>query len=333
MSFASFQSRRHKLTTSGLDRKSQRHSTREKALKSASVQTKNAESLSTKKKKENRSAERRLCFNVFSIRSRLYWLIAFKIESLARPVYCETFSSTAESHESSFLRVCRSGREKLLAHKFLSALVLTLVRLVECEQSERQAIEKRQLLKFDVDKNRNQSIWRWGKNETAQKSSDCKRFESRISFCRNVSASASREQKEEKQFGTRASKRKTRSAMAPNKSTKNGSTSNHHHNNNNNNSSGSSSTSTKKKQPQKQIKTKKPKTRDSDCCSINFIKYVLIIIDIIFFVSNLNVLSCAHLSFWSIDTRGKFIDALISFVSGVRQTPELDISTSREVNY
>lgn len=71
--------------------------------------------------------------------------------------------------------------------------------------------------------------------------------------------------------------------MAPNKSTKNG-TASHHNNNNNNNSSGSS-TSSKKKQPQKQIKIKKPKNRDSDCCSINFIKYVLIIIDIIFFVS------------------------------------------------
>lgn len=69
--------------------------------------------------------------------------------------------------------------------------------------------------------------------------------------------------------------------MAPNKSTKNGT--NNHHNNNNNNSSGSSTSS--KKQPQKQIKIKKPKNRDSDCCSINFIKYVLIIIDIIFFVS------------------------------------------------
>lgn len=72
--------------------------------------------------------------------------------------------------------------------------------------------------------------------------------------------------------------------MAPNKSTKNGTT---NHNNNNNNSSGSS-TSSKKQQPQKQIKIKRPKkakNRDSDCCSINFIKYVLIIIDIIFFVS------------------------------------------------
>lgn len=72
--------------------------------------------------------------------------------------------------------------------------------------------------------------------------------------------------------------------MAPNKSTKNGTASNH--NNNNNNSSGSS-TSSKKKQPQKQIKIKKPKNRDSNCCSINFIKYVLIIIDIIFFVSKM----------------------------------------------
>jgi hypothetical protein len=69
--------------------------------------------------------------------------------------------------------------------------------------------------------------------------------------------------------------------MAPNKSAKNGTA---QHNNNNNNSSGSS-TSSKKQQPQKQIKIKKPKNRDSDCCSINFIKYVLIIIDIIFFVS------------------------------------------------
>lgn len=77
--------------------------------------------------------------------------------------------------------------------------------------------------------------------------------------------------------------RKTRSAMAPNKSAKNGTTS--HHNNNNNNNNSGSSTSSKKKQPQKLIKIKKPKTRDSDCCSINFIKYVLIIIDIIFFVS------------------------------------------------
>jgi len=99
--------------------------------------------------------------------------------------------------------------------------------------------------------------------------------------------------------------------MAPNKSAnKNGTANNHssnnnnnnnnnnHHNSINNNNSASSASSSgtanasstqkkkKKTEPQKQIKVKKPiKTRDSDCCSINFIKYVLIIIDIIFFVS------------------------------------------------
>lgn len=86
--------------------------------------------------------------------------------------------------------------------------------------------------------------------------------------------------------------------MAPNKSAKNGTANgNNHHNNNNNNVSsnnnnhdkGKNGTTAKSKKPspqkQKQIKIKKPKTRDSGCCSINFIKYVLIIIDIVFFVS------------------------------------------------
>jgi hypothetical protein len=80
--------------------------------------------------------------------------------------------------------------------------------------------------------------------------------------------------------------------MAPNKSSKNGATNSHHNNNNNNNNNsisnnknGNSNGHSSKKPPQKQIKIKKPKTRDSDCCSINFIKYVLIIIDIVFFVS------------------------------------------------
>lgn len=80
--------------------------------------------------------------------------------------------------------------------------------------------------------------------------------------------------------------------MAPKKSTKNG-TANKNHNNNNNNienysnhkNGDSAKENLKKKQSQKQIKVKKPKTRDSDCCSINFIKYVLIIVDIVFFVS------------------------------------------------
>lgn len=90
------------------------------------------------------------------------------------------------------------------------------------------------------------------------------------------------------------------SAMAPNKSTKNGTANgndnhlqNHENNNNissNNNNdtkkkNGSALKPSKKQPPQKQIKIKKPKTRDSGCCSINFIKYVLIIIDIVFFVS------------------------------------------------
>jgi len=81
--------------------------------------------------------------------------------------------------------------------------------------------------------------------------------------------------------------------MAPNKSAKNGTASkNQNHNNNNNNNNVSNhkngengKQNLKKKQSQKQIKVKKPKTRDSDCCSINFIKYVLIIVDIVFFVS------------------------------------------------
>lgn len=87
--------------------------------------------------------------------------------------------------------------------------------------------------------------------------------------------------------------------MAPNKSAKNGTAnSNNHQNNNNNNNvssnnnnhdKGKNGTTAKSKKPspqkQKQIKIKKPKTRDSGCCSINFIKYVLIIIDIVFFVS------------------------------------------------
>lgn len=68
--------------------------------------------------------------------------------------------------------------------------------------------------------------------------------------------------------------------MAPNKSNKNGTTSQL---NNNNNGSGSSTLPVEKSQ--KQIKIKKPKNRDSNCLSINFIKYTLIIIDIIYFVS------------------------------------------------
>jgi hypothetical protein len=84
--------------------------------------------------------------------------------------------------------------------------------------------------------------------------------------------------------------------MAPNKSSKNGTANNHingNHNNNNindnnNKSNGKNgSTSGVASKPQKQIKVKKPKTRDSGCCSINFIKYVLIIIDIVFFVSKI----------------------------------------------
>lgn len=88
--------------------------------------------------------------------------------------------------------------------------------------------------------------------------------------------------------------------MAPNKSTKNGTANgndNHHQNNNNNIISAAnnnnetvkngSALKQSKKSPQKQkIKIKKPKNRDSGCCSINFIKYVLIIIDIVFFVSS-----------------------------------------------
>lgn len=89
--------------------------------------------------------------------------------------------------------------------------------------------------------------------------------------------------------------------MAPNKSAKNGTANSNNHQNNNNNVSstnnnnnnhdnkGKNGTTAKSKKPspqkQKQIKIKKPKTRDSGCCSINFIKYVLIIIDIVFFVS------------------------------------------------
>lgn len=85
--------------------------------------------------------------------------------------------------------------------------------------------------------------------------------------------------------------------MAPNKSTKNGTANgndNHHNHNNNNISAANNNNETvkngsalkqSKKSPQKLIKIKKPKTRDSGCCSINFIKYVLIIIDIVFFVS------------------------------------------------
>lgn len=78
--------------------------------------------------------------------------------------------------------------------------------------------------------------------------------------------------------------------MASNKSAavaKNGTINNNTNNNNNNNtkSNGSNAGTTKDEKPQKQIKVKKPKTRDSDCCSINFIKYVLIIVDVIFFVS------------------------------------------------
>lgn len=83
--------------------------------------------------------------------------------------------------------------------------------------------------------------------------------------------------------------------MAPNKSTKNGTANgndqNHNNNhissNNNNNDTknGGAVKQSKKQSPQKQIKIKKPKNRDSGCCSINFIKYVLIIIDIVFFVS------------------------------------------------
>lgn len=79
--------------------------------------------------------------------------------------------------------------------------------------------------------------------------------------------------------------------MAPNKSVKNGTANTNHNNNNNDNNNSNHKNgkngkeNLKKKQSQKQIKIKKPKTRDSDCCSINFIKYVLIIVDIVFFVS------------------------------------------------
>ena len=91
--------------------------------------------------------------------------------------------------------------------------------------------------------------------------------------------------------------------MAPNKSAKNGTASHHNNNNNNNNNSTTSGSTTSKKkqqQPQKQIKIKKPKNRDSDCCSINFIKYVLIIIDIIFFVSWDSVNISANISTYKI---------------------------------
>lgn len=82
-----------------------------------------------------------------------------------------------------------------------------------------------------------------------------------------------------------------------NQITKNGATNNSNNNNNNeisannNNNKSLNRNENKatgkngKKSPPKQIKAKKPKTRDSGCCSINFIKYVLIIIDIVFFVS------------------------------------------------
>lgn len=85
----------------------------------------------------------------------------------------------------------------------------------------------------------------------------------------------------------RAQNKTERSAMAPNKSGKNGTVNNNINNNNNNINivNGSGAGHSKEKKPQKQIKVKKPKNRDSDCCSINFIKYVLIIIDVIFFVS------------------------------------------------
>lgn len=112
--------------------------------------------------------------------------------------------------------------------------------------------------------------------------------------------------------------------MASKKSaTKNGTTGNNNTNNNNNihnnnNKSGVSS-SCDNNQSQKQIKIKRPKTRDSDCCSINFIKYVLIIIDIIFFVSisfifikkkeNIPEIKSIH-RYWLLSSIKKFHDRL-----------------------
>ena len=113
--------------------------------------------------------------------------------------------------------------------------------------------------------------------------------------------------------------------MAPNK--KNGTANgneNHHqnHNNNNNISNNNNNTSrngsalkqNKKQSPskQKQIKVRKPKTRDSGCCSINFIKYVLIIIDIVFFVSR-NYLKNFNLMIFSSEIKDKTLQNLRFF--------------------
>lgn len=52
-------------------------------------------------------------------------------------------------------------------------------------------------------------------------------------------------------------------------------------NNNNYNKSNN-----KKRLNQPNIQNKMSYSRNSDCCSINFIKYILIIVDIVYFVSN-----------------------------------------------
>lgn len=114
--------------------------------------------------------------------------------------------------------------------------------------------------------------------------------------------------------------------MASNKSgAKNGTAANNHHNNNNNNISNNNNNNdkskngstvkkkkSKKQPPQKQIKIKKPKTRDSGCCSINFIKYVLIIIDIVFFVSIYNCFNKYYNPPTHTQTRKKFEFIFIS---------------------
>lgn len=74
--------------------------------------------------------------------------------------------------------------------------------------------------------------------------------------------------------------------MAPTKQKNGNATGNGNNNNNINNINNNiNGTTSSKKQ-----KIKKPKTRDSDCCSINFIKYVLMIFNIIFFVSAIFIL-------------------------------------------
>ncbi|XP_070490862.1 CD151 antigen-like [Chironomus tepperi] len=101
--------------------------------------------------------------------------------------------------------------------------------------------------------------------------------------------------------------------MAPNKSAKNGTANKNHNNNNNNNNyqknGENGKENLKKKQTQKQIKVKKPKTRDSDCCSINFIKYVLIIVDIVFFMSGTAVIA---LSVWTLLYKHQYVALLTS---------------------